>query len=513
MLVEVMVSALVVALIVVGTFTGFDAVNRTTADERSHDQATLLAAQSQEQLRSDSAALLNSLFEHPHTYEATLGTTKYRITQEAKPLGTSGRASVCHATELSREEIADIGVTSTVRWSRLGNRLPVVASSIVTPPIGSALEVDVTNGEEPLAGVSGVRAVVTYIPAGGTASVTEEAITGVEGCVVFVGIPATTATVEIREKQNFVTPSGAPKVPTRELTIAPNNTTHYPVTYYEGGKLNGIFKYKGSTTYENPETKNVENVTGDSFVAFNEKINQLPDFEVGSSLVAGVPAFEYEAAGEEKYAALTGKYTEKGASTPAAPNYQTGDLFPFSTAWPVYAGDCPKNDVGEAPDPKPPVVQHGATVETEVPMSYVHLNVYTGEKFNPGSLSTTQYPVTITDTACASEATPNNSYAAGNLNRSQFTTTAKGNEGHLEFPFQPFGAATLCIADNSGLRIHREYIVKYTLTKASGLTVNIYLTEPGLIEELVEAAGFLLGNFEGQLEEVRVKKTAGSARC
>jgi len=43
MLIEVMVSAMLVALIVVATLNGFDVTNRLTADERSHAQADALA--------------------------------------------------------------------------------------------------------------------------------------------------------------------------------------------------------------------------------------------------------------------------------------------------------------------------------------------------------------------------------------------------------------------------------------------------------------------------------------
>ncbi len=60
-LIEVMVSALMVGFIVIATFNGFNAVNHTTADERTHDQAIQLAAQSLEELRSDSAATLDPI--------------------------------------------------------------------------------------------------------------------------------------------------------------------------------------------------------------------------------------------------------------------------------------------------------------------------------------------------------------------------------------------------------------------------------------------------------------------
>ena len=44
LLIEVIISTLLVALIVVATLTGFDVVNRVSADERMHNEAAALAA-------------------------------------------------------------------------------------------------------------------------------------------------------------------------------------------------------------------------------------------------------------------------------------------------------------------------------------------------------------------------------------------------------------------------------------------------------------------------------------
>ena len=87
LLVEVMVSAMLVAMIVVATFNGLDVATRLSADQRRHDQAAILAAQSQEQLRSEPASALNALVGTPHSFTKEVGKTKYTITQEAKNIG------------------------------------------------------------------------------------------------------------------------------------------------------------------------------------------------------------------------------------------------------------------------------------------------------------------------------------------------------------------------------------------------------------------------------------------
>ena len=149
LLIEVIVSALLVALIVIATFTGFDVVNRTTADQRHHNQAAVLAAQSQEQLRTNPASTLDALEESPHTYTETVGGTTYTITQSATLInGSTGPPAA--PTKNTKRLRAYIEITSSVTWPQLaastGKRPVVTQSSIITPPDGSGLEVDVTTG-------------------------------------------------------------------------------------------------------------------------------------------------------------------------------------------------------------------------------------------------------------------------------------------------------------------------------------------------------------------------------
>jgi Tfp pilus assembly protein PilV len=473
LLIEVIVSAMMVSIIVVATFTGFDAVNRETADERNHDEASVLASQAQEQLRTDPASALVALESTPHTYTDTIGHTTYTISQEAKPVASSGSSTGCSATETTAQTGANIKITSKVTWATLGTtrseKHPVSESSIITPPVGSALEVDVTNGATPPAGVAGVTAVVTYTPVGSSATTTQEGSTGSEGCVVFTGIQALSANVAIREKAGFVTTTGALKVNPKEISIAPNITTHYPVTYYLGGEVAAEFTYKGSATYTREPGGHKETVTGDTFSVFNEKINLSPNFEVGNS-----GGFEYESGGEEKYNEKP--ETEAGvyattATTPAGPKYLEGDLFPFSSSWQASAGDCPKNDINGEATASTPAVPAGGTATVKVPMSYTLLNIWTGgTKAAFGSLATTAYPATITDTECESTATPDNASSA-NLKHRQMTTT----EGHLEHPFQPFGTAQLCVYNKTAGKTYR---ISYTNLTAVGSEPNIYLAQP-----------------------------------
>jgi hypothetical protein len=465
-----MISAVLVALIVVATLNGFDATNRVSQDERSHDQATVLAAQSQEQLRSDAATTLDTLESTPHSYTQTVGGTTYTITQSAQFVNGSEGAVGCGNTK--SEEGKYIAVTTSVTWKRLEatKRPAVTQSSIITPPDGSGLEVDVTNGATPAVGVAGVT-----VFSGGV-----ETTTSAAGCVIYGGIPATTASFEAY-RLGYVTPSGERKVIVKELSIAPNITTHKEITLAAGGAITAAFKYKGAEKYTNGSA--VETVKGDTFVAYNSKMVVAPEYEVGSTRFGPFSA-------EDEYEPLTGTTTgtkAEGYATTAktavkAPNYPSGDLFPFSSSWTVYAGDCTLNNPSKYKiTPGSATVTAGNNVTVNVPTSYVKLNVYQG---TTGVVKeTTPQEVKITNLSCTTQTpqqVPDNAietkYEEHYIHRQN-----TNSEGHLEIPFQPFGKFELCLAyNNNSTKIYRTYKASYENTTEAGSTLpNLYVgSEP-----------------------------------
>jgi Tfp pilus assembly protein PilV len=479
-LIEVVITTLFVALIVVGTLTGFQDISRTSADERFHNEATLLAAQSQEQLRSDPASTLNAIngaSNHSHTYTVPIEKNTYTITQEATYFNESKPGSDCLATAASESSSKNDGaylrVTSRVTWPQISTkgreREPVTESSIITPPDGSALEVDATNDGYPEAAVSGVTSVVKYTGVEATEPTPLEGTTGTAGCVVFGGIPATSAKVEIKEIPGYVTTSGAIKVPAKEVTIAPNITTHDPVVLNEGGAIKATFTYSG------------KEVSGDTFVAyFEEVVNPSIEYTVGDT------EFEYETGGEHKYKPLT-KETQYNtyATTPMGTGYSKGDLFPFpypslsNKKWTVFAGDCKENNAhtsdSEVEDAKA-IVTRGNTTSISVPMADLILNVYPGKSSEKKPLYTVAEKVKITNTACESAPVPSNASAVNLVHEQSLAS------GHLTYQYQPFGKAKLCIVGESttsgspAKTTYHTQTIEYNLNKLTHTDV-IYLGE------------------------------------
>jgi Tfp pilus assembly protein PilV len=501
LLVEVMISALLVALIIVATLNGFDVATRLSSDQRHRNQAAVLAAQSQEQLRTNSASALNALESNPHQYIREIGGTQFTVTQEANPVAATGTTG-CNATE-STAQTTNIQIISIVTWKaqEKAKRPSVKQASVISPPTGSALEVDVTN--KGTTGVAGVTATAKFKPINSGSYATSEGTTSSEGCVVLAGIQALEATVEIAKRANFVTPAGKLEWEPATVAIAPNLTKHYPVYYDEGGRIEAEFTYKGSTaTFEGKKP------ASDTFVVSNTAMAAKPEYQVGSTVFG-----TYEIGNEEHYKAATSTYKTNQSYTAAGAKYITGDLFPFASNWTVYAGDCPKNAIGEVSTTAKRVVNPGTTTTVQVPLSYVTLNVYNGTQLAKGSLVTAgKYPVSIENPECAGEAAPNNSISA-TLVHTQNTLTGK-----LENPFQPFGAAELCVYGGkpgiNGNEYEKEktYTVTYSNKEAKGSTVNIYLGEPSTEERATKRAALEAAEAATQSAREASEKTTKTTR-
>jgi type II secretory pathway pseudopilin PulG len=455
-LIEVIVSALLTGLIAVSVLTGLNESTKVSQDERAHNQASVLAAQSQEQLRSDPGSTLNALAAAPHEYTQTVGGTIYKITQSATFVNGTGGSGGCSSSSSTTETSKNIEITSSVDWHALEavKRAPVTQSSVITPPDGSGLEVDVTNLGSPEEGVSGVS-----VFADGA-----QTTTGSKGCVIYTGIPATTASVEA-SRPEYVLPSGGHKYIAKEVSIAPNVITHTHVYLGHGGRITAEFTTNhGSTSVE-----------GDTFVAYNSAMGVTPEFEVGS---VEYGTFNSEGKYETQPGTVTGStmkgYSTKATTAVSSSYYPSGDLFPFTSSWTVYAGDCTENNPKKNNiEPGSPIVLAGGNISVSVPTSHVTLNLYKKLTTEP---ETTKQEVKITNLSCT-KASPEqvaDNAVKPHYEHYQLTSTT----GHLEVPYQPFGEFEICLAYNNTSttpNTHSIYTTTYTNTTEAGQTLESIL--------------------------------------
>jgi type II secretory pathway pseudopilin PulG len=476
-LIEVVVAALIVGLITVGTLTGFDSAGRASADQRAQAQATVLAQQDEERLRGLPAATLgqfgsstrleaenglcikevsagkwqyypkgnkeNLPFCEAETsfagepYVGTVFTVSSSARYVTAPKGATGASFACETAGSSADYIQ---TTSSVTWSAHSTRAPVTESSIVTSPVSAVVEIVVKNQKsEPVSG-----ATVKLKNEAGT-SVIAEQTTGSSGCAIF-GAVLQPNVKAFAEKPGWVDKRGKPAAE-KEFKVSQIALTKEELVIAEAGTLEVTFESNGTTV----------GVTGDTFVAAETEIPLK--FLVGGT--AGAPA-----------------------SKVVLPN-----LFPFvkppspfpAEKYKVYAGDCEANDakvVGGVAY-KEEAVEPGKTTQVKAEVPKVNVLVMSGAKAGEGG-SVALKGATVAlfiNKECAAK---NSQNLAPVPTEHKATVTESGaEEGHV-VAYMPYAKELkLCVVSKL---IGTKYLKKTFAvinTKKEGVAVTKYMKEGG----------------------------------
>ncbi len=396
-LMEVLISAVILGLIVVATFTGFDVADHASADERARAQADVIAQQDEDRLRSFQIDQLSTLSE---TRTLEYNKTHYTVESTGEFITDStGETSCSSATAASY-----VRTTSKVTWTGAGTRNPVVETSLISPPAGGALIVKIINAKgEP---VSGMPIVATGpAPSTGTVSAT----TGIKGCVIFAGLAEGEYKATASETGWINSKSGgAEPLPAEQaVTIAPGTTGKKEFEFDRPGELKVSF---AATNGAAPE--------GDTFVAQDTGI-PLPGFRTFGAL-----------------------------STYATTVISPKTIFPFPHAYTVYAGTCEADEPsknGQAENPSKEVFPNEAAAVT-VPLPAINMKVMSGSSSgSPGLPVTTEVLGSFEDTGCKNE-----------VHKFPYTApeTVEPHKGELH-KGMPYGSFLLCVASKE--KIGGEY--------------------------------------------------------
>jgi hypothetical protein len=388
MLLEVIVSALLVALIAVGTYSGLVSSNRAGVRERANAQATVIAQQDEERLRGLTVAQLSDLGSATHYvaengmcveeasgawkyYNSTTTTssceavtgfkgatytgTVFTVTSSAKFVTAAKESFTCETTAGAAANY--IQTTSSVNWPSIGKHSPVSQSSLVAVPSSGTLMVKVKNSKgEPVSGAK----VEVFDPS--TAStVTAEQTTPTSGCVVFGDLAEGTVKV-VASKTGWVEKTGKAAAE-KPSSINTKSLAEVELTIEESGGI--------QATFVNSSGVPVESFT---FVAFQTEMGS-PSFFVGG--VENTPKSSAE---------LTGLFPF--VTPPSTPNPYT-----------VYAGDCEENNPVTVTkgtgvsnevtkDPTAPV-ERGPSKSVNVEAPEVKLTAYEGTTSTSGKLTAT----------------------------------------------------------------------------------------------------------------------------
>lgn len=412
-LIEVLVSSLCLALIAIGTLSAFDAAGRLSADEQHRSQANDLAQQDQDRLRSMTVAQLSSLNQ---TQTVTVGGNSFTITSTGQFVSDSTDTSSCNASTGGADYIK---TTSTVTWPGMGSRPAVVAESEITPPIGGDLVVKVVDSQgNPVPNMT-----VT-----GTGVAPVSSTTGTDGCSIFGGLNAGAENVSVSQA-GYVDKDGntSPPASQQATTIVAAATARKSFQYDRAGQITATFdtKYGGI----------VHASSADQLTMFNNNMT-LPSFRWAGTL-----------------------------STYQSTQTATG-MFPFTSAYTVYAGSClsdAPSQNGQSSDPSV-VVPQGGNAPVLLHLPAILLSVYSGTLASHGSLVSKPH-VILTDQNCGGS--PPTQGGSPAIEHVPTTTTT----GSLADPGQPYGTYTVC-ADN-GTKYAQATVTN--TDPVNGVSLTLYL--------------------------------------
>lgn len=280
-LVEVMVSALLLAMLTGGVMLSFDLASKQSGHQRTQAVAANFAESKLEELRSWKFAQLSglNLVDKP----AQVGDTK--LTWDAKgesALAPKAAAAGCDDSARSPEAIK---LTVSVRWPQMNGRAPVTLSSVVSAPVGG----DSSRGSFTVQIVDregyGVEDILVKLAGPSTAS----ANTDSNGCVRFTDmLPSLSYALTFQRDNWFTTPDSRNAVAdVVAITAGQAGTKSYQ--YDPGGPL--VVDFFSKRTAAGPEIASKQRaVTWESSTFSGPKVqNADADKPLGQSTFTTAP--------------------------------------------------------------------------------------------------------------------------------------------------------------------------------------------------------------------------------
>ena len=306
-LVEVLVSALLVALVSIGVFAGLDSANATSATSRSQAVAAGLAQQDQDRLRALGATALSNRRE-TRTVSVSNGNgpaLAYTVVSRGDWVSDNSDTASCTSTDSSLDYLH---ISSTVTWPKMRVN-PVVADSIYAVPNGSfganqgSLVVQVTdrNGDG-----------VPNLPVSLSGPQSQSDSTNANGCVVWGYLPTGSYTVSF-SRSGWVDHDGNQDI-SKAVSVIGESTNTVSFDYDAAGTINaGFYTVINNKNYLNQPTDRLSVGHGNLSSPFYRS------FGTSGTLATSIQTV------------TTGVNASPG-------------LFPFPSAYSVWAGDCAGED-------------------------------------------------------------------------------------------------------------------------------------------------------------------------
>ena len=288
-IIEVLASAIVLALVSVGVLSGLDGATNQSNQNRLRSVAASVAQADQERLRGLRA---RQLFDRNETRTVDVRGAKFSVNSTAAWLLDSGGTDFPCSAKGNYMRIR-----SAVSWPGMGTQ-PITVTSLVTPS-GQAGTISATITSRSLIGLPGIAVTMS-------GPETKTVTTDDRGCVFFGQLQPGQYLLTF-SKPGYIDPTGVNPV-TKEITVNAESTVTETFRYDQPGSITAHFNTKRG---------------GDDPVA------SYPGW--------GTPGTAFTSLSHSGLLQGTKSY----AVNPVATSATMTNLFPFTDAYSVYAGGCP----------------------------------------------------------------------------------------------------------------------------------------------------------------------------
>jgi type II secretory pathway pseudopilin PulG len=396
-IIEVLASALLVVVVSLGVMSAMDTTSRASDNSRARSIAQSLAQQDQERMRGMTVAQLMALPGGPQA--KTVDGRDFQLTSTAVWDGDPDPNPDCGGDPVTTDYIR---VTSMVSWADI-RVAPIVNRSLIAAPsngAGGKIIVQVQNRlNQPAPGYN-----VSLSPAG----VRSDGTTSNKGCVAWDGVPAGTYTVTVSRAGGYVDKNGK-EAYSQDVNVLDNKAVSVgPVTFDRAATVKATFQTTiGAFTYNSPSYAKTDRIT---------------------AMQAGLAAPRRFGTPGTAVDSIT---TQNDDGHPTSPG-----LFPFTSAYGIYAGDC------TAEDP----TNYGATIADTVTLAPGDVDKPLVVRMPP--VETTVRYTSSTPLDGANVIFTSRSTACGNtpinLGATGPDPADATRHGRLQFPAVPWGDYDVC---------------------------------------------------------------------
>jgi Tfp pilus assembly protein PilV len=357
LIVEVMISAVVLILAGLAIYSGLDGASSASGRNRNRTMAAVLAQQDQERMRSMDTSALAAYIRTPYVQAVDVGGRTYSVTSTVAYVNDSTGASCTSASTLA----SYLKISSTVADPTNKNK-PVTIDSLVSPRAdisGAAVQIVDRSGTTGIAG----------IPVRLDEDSSKDDTTDSLGCVQFGFLKGTSYHVSF-SKPGYVDANGQNPQTAQPITVVAGRSTLTQFQYDLAGSITGLFQNSANAT-----------VPSGPLMVFNNAMSP------------------------------TTRSSSSGSVT---------GLFPFTSAYAVYAGACTSDDPSQwsvAPGSQTLTPGLAATTTVRVPTLTLTIKQQVTTGGRHGGTTTTNLggaDVHLTDSGCGTsyQATANSSGVA-----------------------------------------------------------------------------------------------------